>query len=41
MENQVLGESKTYPFNVELQNLTEELGLIMYKIISTGKKESN
>ncbi len=29
---------KTYPFNIDLKNSINELGLIMYKIVSTSKK---
>jgi four helix bundle protein len=32
--------SKTYPFDEELKAKINELGLITYKIVSTGKKNS-
>ncbi len=31
--------AKSYPFNMELKAKAEELGLILYKIISTSKKK--
>ena len=31
-------ESKTYPFDIQLENEINQLGLIMYKIVSTSKK---
>ena len=32
--------SKSYPFNIELKRNIDELGLIMYKIVSTSKKNN-
>lgn len=34
-------ESKSYPFNKELENQVNEIGLIVYKILSTSKKFQN
>jgi len=31
-------KAKTYPFNIELENKIKEIGLIIYKILSTSKK---
>lgn len=31
-------KAKTYPFNLELENQIKEIGLIIYKILSTSKK---
>tara|TARA_R110000737_G_scaffold21650_1_gene40162 strand:+ start:442 stop:798 length:357 start_codon:yes stop_codon:yes gene_type:complete len=33
--------AQSYPFNMELKNTINELGLIMYKIASTSKKNLN
>lgn len=32
--------SKSYPFDMDLKNSVDELGLILYKIISTSKRNS-
>lgn len=32
--------SKSYPFDMDLKNSIDELGLILYKIISTSKRNS-
>jgi four helix bundle protein len=33
-------ESKSYPFNIKLENQVKEIGLIIYKILSSSKKKS-